>query len=133
MASGSRSATVLPSKSSVVRLVRLRNYPSADAWMNRKGCTLTETTRLAPGAKAPAFSLPDADGKKVSLADYKGRRVVGYFYPAASTPRCTQQACAFRDSLSELNGAGLDVVGISPDKPGMTHRQRSSRQTPETQ
>jgi thioredoxin-dependent peroxiredoxin len=77
----------------------------------------TETTRLAAGDKAPAFSLPDADGKKVSLADYKGRRVVVYFYPAASTPGCTKQACDFRDSLAELNEAGLDVVGISPDKP----------------
>jgi len=78
---------------------------------------LTETTRLAPGDKAPAFSLPDADGKKVSLADYKGRRVVVYFYPAASTPGCTKQACAFRDNLHELNEAGLEVIGISPDKP----------------
>jgi thioredoxin-dependent peroxiredoxin len=78
---------------------------------------LTETARLAPGDKAPAFSLPDADGKKVSLSDYKGRRVVVYFYPAASTPGCTKQACAFRDNLHELNEAGIDVVGISPDKP----------------
>lgn len=85
--------------------------------MNRKAPTLTETTRLAPGDKAPFFSLPDADGNKVSLADYKGRRVVVYFYPAASTPGCTKQACDFRDSLAELNGAGLDVIGISPDKP----------------
>jgi len=78
---------------------------------------VTETTRLAPGDKAPAFSLPDADGKKVSLADYKGRQVVVYFYPAASTPGCTKQACAFRDGLSELNDAGIEVIGISPDKP----------------
>lgn len=85
--------------------------------MNRKGPTLTETTRLAPGDKAPSFSLSDADGNKVSLADYKGRRVVVYFYPAASTPGCTKQACDFRDSLAELNEAGLDVIGISPDKP----------------
>lgn len=85
--------------------------------MNRKGPTLTETTRLAPGDRAPSFTLPDADGNKVSLADYKGRRVVVYFYPAASTPGCTKQACDFRDSLAELNEAGLDVIGISPDKP----------------
>ena len=78
---------------------------------------MTDTARLAPGDKAPAFALPDAYGKKVSLADYKGRRVIVYFYPAASTPGCTKQACDFRDSLAELNGAGLDVVGISPDKP----------------
>jgi peroxiredoxin Q/BCP len=78
---------------------------------------LTETTRLAPGDKAPAFSLPDADGNTVKLSDFKGRKVIVYFYPAASTPGCTKQACDFRDSLAELNGAGLDVVGISPDKP----------------
>lgn len=85
--------------------------------MNRKGLTLTETTRLAPGDKAPAFSLPNADGKTVKLSDFKGRKVIVYFYPAALTPGCTKQACDFRDSLAELNGAGLDVVGISPDKP----------------
>jgi peroxiredoxin Q/BCP len=75
------------------------------------------TTRLTPGDTAPDFTLPDADGKPVSLADYRGRRVVVYFYPAAATPGCTKQACDFRDSLAELNGAGLDVLGISPDKP----------------
>ncbi len=75
------------------------------------------TTRLTPGAAAPDFTLPDADEKPVSLADYRGRRVVVYFYPAASTPGCTKEACDFRDNLSELNGAGLDVLGISPDKP----------------
>jgi thioredoxin-dependent peroxiredoxin len=75
------------------------------------------TTRLTPGDTAPDFTLPDADGKPVALADYRGRRVVVYFYPAAGTPGCTKQACDFRDSLAELNGAGLDVLGISPDKP----------------
>ena len=78
---------------------------------------MTDTARLAEGDKAPAFSLPDADGKTVQLADYRGRKVIVYFYPAASTPGCTKQACDFRDSLAELNGAGLDVIGISPDKP----------------
>ena len=75
------------------------------------------STRLTPGDTAPDFTLPDADGKPVSLADYRGRRVVVYFYPAAGTPGCTKQACDFRDSLAELNGAGLDVLGVSPDKP----------------
>ncbi len=78
---------------------------------------MTDTARLAPGDKAPAFRLPDADGNTVSLADYQGRRVVVYFYPAASTPGCTKEACDFRDNLLELNEAGIDVVGISPDKP----------------
>jgi peroxiredoxin Q/BCP len=78
---------------------------------------LTATARLQPGDKAPSFSLPDADGNTVKLSDYKGRKVVVYFYPAAMTPGCTKQACDFRDSLAELNEAGLDVIGISPDKP----------------
>jgi peroxiredoxin Q/BCP len=75
------------------------------------------TTRLAPGDTAPEFTLSDADGKPVSLSDYRGRRVIVYFYPAAGTPGCTKQACDFRDNLTELGDAGLDVVGISPDKP----------------
>ncbi len=82
--------------------------------------------RLAPGDIAPEFTLPDADGNEVSLADYRGRKVIVYFYPAASTPGCTKQACDFRDSLDELNGAGLDVVGISPDKPAKLAKFRDN-------
>ncbi|MFC5948276.1 thioredoxin-dependent thiol peroxidase [Pseudonocardia lutea] len=75
------------------------------------------TTRLAPGDTAPDFTLPDADGKPVSLADLRGRKVIVYFYPAASTPGCTKEACDFRDNLAELDDAGVEVLGISPDKP----------------
>jgi peroxiredoxin Q/BCP len=57
------------------------------------------------------------DGSKVALKDFKGQRVVVYFYPAAMTPGCTKQACDFRDSLDALAAAGIAVVGISPDKP----------------
>jgi peroxiredoxin Q/BCP len=74
-------------------------------------------TRLSPGDTAPAFTLADADGKDVSLADFVGRKVVLYVYPAAMTPGCTKQACDFRDNLTELNDAGFAVVGLSPDKP----------------
>ena len=73
--------------------------------------------RLQPGDPAPDFTLPDADGKPVSLSDFRGRRVIVYFYPAASTPGCTTEACDFRDNLAELNSAGVDVLGVSPDKP----------------
>lgn len=78
---------------------------------------MADTQRLAVGDVAPAFTLPDADGNEVSLADYAGRKVIVYFYPAASTPGCTKQACDFRDNLAELGDAGIDIVGISPDKP----------------
>lgn len=74
-------------------------------------------TRLSPGDKALGFTLPDADGKNVSLSDYQGKRVIVYFYPAAMTPGCTKQACDFRDSLSSLAAAGIAVLGISPDAP----------------
>jgi thioredoxin-dependent peroxiredoxin len=74
-------------------------------------------TRLSPGDKAPGFTLADADGKNVSLSDYKGQRVIVYFYPAAMTPGCTKEACDFRDSLSSLAAAGVAVLGISPDGP----------------
>ena len=73
--------------------------------------------RLQTGDPAPAFSLPDADGKQVSLADHLGRKVIVYFYPAALTPGCTKQACDFTDNLDVLAEAGYDVIGISPDKP----------------
>ncbi len=73
--------------------------------------------RLAPGDAAPEFTLPDADGTEVSLSDFRGRRVILYFYPAAMTPGCTKEACDFRDSLSGLATAGLAVIGISPDGP----------------
>lgn len=72
-------------------------------------------TQLNAGDRAPAFTLTDAAGSTVSLADYAGRSVVVYFYPKAATPGCTTEACDFRDNLNSLAGAGYDVVGISSD------------------
>jgi thioredoxin-dependent peroxiredoxin len=95
--------------------------------VQRKGIDVTDARRLEAGDKAPAFSLPDADGKTVSLADYRGRRVIVYFYPAAATPGCTKEACDFRDNLADLNGAGLDVVGISPDPPAKLAKFRDAQ------
>jgi peroxiredoxin Q/BCP len=86
------------------------------------------TERLSPGDRAPDFTLPDADGKPVALADYRGRTVIVYFYPAASTPGCTKEACDFRDNLAVLDGAGIDVLGISPDKPEKLARFRDAEQ-----
>ncbi|MGI6875770.1 thioredoxin-dependent thiol peroxidase [Amycolatopsis sp. 3B14] len=78
---------------------------------------MTDPQRLTAGDKAPDFTLPDSTGKQVSLSDFRGRHVVVYFYPAAGTPGCTKQACDFRDNLGDLDGAGYQVLGISPDKP----------------
>lgn len=84
-------------------------------------------TRLQPGDTAPDFTLPDADGKEVRLSEVlasTGKRVVLYFYPAAMTPGCTTEACDFRDNLRDFDGAGLTVLGISPDAPERLARFR---------
>ncbi|MEY2826511.1 MAG: hypothetical protein RLZZ122_875 [Actinomycetota bacterium] len=73
------------------------------------------TTELAPGKKAPAFKLLNQDDKSVSLKDQLGKKVILYFYPAASTPGCTTQACDFRDNIRSLRALGYVVLGVSPD------------------
>lgn len=73
------------------------------------------TPELELGAGAPDFTLPDATGVERSLSDYRGGKVIVYFYPAAFTPGCTTEACDFRDNLAMLEGAGYTVLGISPD------------------
>jgi len=80
--------------------------------------------RIEAGDRAPAFSLPDQDGELVRLADYRGQRVVLYFYPAALTPGCSTQACDFRDSIQSLAASGLAVLGVSPDAPEQLTRFR---------
>lgn len=73
------------------------------------------TTRLTAGDTAPDFRLPSSDGTTVSLSDYAGKRVVVYFYPAAMTPGCTTQAIDFTAAGEDFGGAGVKVVGVSPD------------------
>ena len=70
---------------------------------------------IEEGKAAPAFKLTDAGGNKVSLADFKGKDVVVYFYPKDDTPGCTKEACGFRDNWRELEQRGVVVIGISPD------------------
>lgn len=70
---------------------------------------------LKEGNKAPAFTGMNQDGKKVSLSDYKGKRVVLYFYPQDDTPTCTIQACNLRDNYGLLKKHGFEVIGVSPD------------------
>jgi peroxiredoxin Q/BCP len=71
--------------------------------------------RLIPGTAAPDFTLKDSAGNDVSLKSYRGRNTIVYFYPAASTPGCTKEACDFRDTLASLQREGYDVLGVSPD------------------
>ena len=73
--------------------------------------------KLKAGDKAPAFSLLDQDGKKVSLSDFKGKKLLLYFYPKADTPGCTKQACSVRDASEELKKLGAAAIGISADQP----------------
>jgi peroxiredoxin Q/BCP len=73
-------------------------------------------TVLSEGDKAPAFALPDQNGKTVRLSDLRGQTVVLYFYPRADTPGCTTQACGVRDRSADYEAAGARVIGISPDE-----------------
>jgi peroxiredoxin Q/BCP len=78
--------------------------------------------RLEPAVPAPAFTLPDQDGRQVSLGHFAGRRVVLYFYPADDTPGCTKEACQFNDNLAAFDEADVPVLGISPDD-SASHRR----------
>lgn len=77
---------------------------------------MSELQKLEVGTNAPAFTVLDQDGKSVSLADFKGKKTILYFFPAASTPGCTKEACDFNDNLNPFKDAGYTVLGISPDQ-----------------
>jgi peroxiredoxin Q/BCP len=72
-------------------------------------------SKLNPGDAAPDFALNDQDGKTVKLSDFKGRKLLLYFYPRAETPGCVMQACSIRNAFQELNARGVAAVGISQD------------------
>ncbi len=81
---------------------------------------------IEEGKRAPAFTLTDAGGKKVSLEDFEGKDVILYFYPKDDTPGCTKEACGFRDSWNDLKKAKVAVIGVSPDG-GESHKKFISR------
>lgn len=105
--------------------------PTASRRTKKTATPTTSTTRQAPkaaqsvpgpstvqlkvGQKAPAFSLPNQDGKLTSLAQFKGKKVVLYFYPKDDTPGCTKESCAFRDGIDEIRDSGAVVLGVSGD------------------
>ena len=77
--------------------------------------TTDTTTTLQPGDAAPKFKLPASTGETIDLADYRGKRIVLYFYPRADTPGCTAEACGFRDAIAGYKKLDVPVFGISPD------------------
>jgi peroxiredoxin Q/BCP len=83
--------------------------------MASKAESKAETKGLSVGDKAPTFSLKNSEGKTVKLSDFKGRKVVIYFYPKDNTPGCTKEACGFRDDFAQFKKKGIEVIGISPD------------------
>lgn len=81
---------------------------------------------ISEGKAAPAFTLTDARGARVSLKDFTGRDVILYFYPRDDTPGCTKEACGFRDSWDEIRKIGAVVLGVSPDK-GESHEKFAAK------
>ena len=78
---------------------------------------MTTRTRLQTGTLAPTFKATDHTGANVALGDFKGSKLIMYFYPRAFTPGCTTEACDFRDNYEAFSAAGYQIVGISPDEP----------------
>jgi len=85
---------------------------------------------LTTGKPAPAFTLPDETGKLHSLADYRGKTVVLYFYPADDTPGCTMEACHFRDDYKKYGAAGAVILGVSPDDEVSHHKFKKKYKLP---
>lgn len=85
---------------------------------------------LEAGTKAPEIVLNDKDGNEVKLSDFKGQRVVVYFYPRDNTPGCTRQACAFRDEFAEYKKLGIQVIGISKDSEASHQRFAEKNELP---
>lgn len=85
---------------------------------------------LEQGTKAPEIVLNDKDGNEVKLSDFKGQRVVVYFYPRDNTPGCTRQACAFRDEFAEYKKLGIQVIGISKDSEASHQRFAEKNELP---
>jgi peroxiredoxin Q/BCP len=78
--------------------------------------------KLSVGEKAPDFSLPAGDGSTLSLRDFRGKKVVLYFYPKDNTPGCTREACSFRDNIAAIKKKGAVVIGVSADSPASHQR-----------
>src|SRR5687768_13566411 len=81
---------------------------------------------LKEGTAAPAFKAKDSNGEPVNLKDFRGQKVVLYFYPKDDTPGCTKEACSFRDAFSKFKKQGINVLGVSPDSEG-SHKKFATK------
>jgi thioredoxin-dependent peroxiredoxin len=111
------STTIEKNSRDTRRLPTRIERPGLDWSDSRLYRDMSESKHLEAGSVAPAFELIDQDGNAVKLSDFNGQKTIVYFYPAASTPGCTKQACDFRDHINSLKNEGYRVIGISPDKP----------------
>lgn len=87
-------------------------------------------TTLKKGDDAPDFSAIDQDGKSVTLADYRGKKLVVFFYPKASTPTCTVEACNLRDNYNSFLSKGYEILGVSADSPGAQKKFKEKQKLP---
>lgn len=110
-----KTAKKLPAKKASKKVAK--KAPLKKSLPKKQSASVIKSPSLKPGDLAPGFTLPDQNGKLVSLKDFIGMNVVVYFYPRALTPGCTVQACELRNSYSKLENLNIIVLGISPDSP----------------
>ena len=102
-------------KSTTVKQTKTGRSGAKSTGASKKAAVSPKLVTLKVGQKAPKFTLRNQDGQMVSLSDFRGKKVVLYFYPKDNTPGCTKESCAFRDGLDEIRENGAVVVGVSPD------------------
>lgn len=115
MAQKSKATTKPAAAGGTKKIVAKKSVTPAQAKATTAEKPAPSTKQLKVGQKAPAFALPNQDGKVMRLSDFKGKKVVLYFYPKDDTPGCTKESCAFRDGLDEIQNSGAVVLGISGD------------------
>jgi peroxiredoxin Q/BCP len=106
--------------------VTARKTPARKTPARKAAAAKAARRGVEEGRAAPAFTLPDASGREVSLSDLRGKHVVVYFYPKDDTPGCTKEACGFRDLWKDVQKLGAVVLGVSPDD-AATHRKFAAK------
>src|SRR5215831_7775254 len=130
---GLNDILIIPAKKFQRKKAERKNQPHRlNAQQRRRSRKTLNMVTLKEGDKAPSFSGTDQDGTKVSLADYKGKTLVLYFYSEAGSPTCTLESCNLRDNYSLLKKRGFEVVGVSPDNEKMQKKFETKYKLPFT-